>query len=123
MYAWLHDGLKNGVRRAVSYLESASHEMRDMRPRRADQLLAWRTVFAEHPLLGVGPGGFAVTIPELVPGGLAQEMHNSYLGVLAETGDVRILRIFFFLAAAIGNSVTLLRLTQPAYDPWALLVP
>ena len=90
-----------------------------MSPRRADQLVAWRTVFAEHPLLGVGPGGFAATIPELVPGGLAQEMHNSYLGVLAETGAVGSLLMFGLLAAAMARSVRFLGWTRRARDPEA----
>ena len=122
LYERHHDELPYGVRRAVSFLESDSHDLRDMSPRRADQLLAWRTVFAEHPLLGVGPGGFAATIPELVPGGLAQEMHNSYLGVLAETGAVGGLLMFGLLAAAMARSVTFLRRTRRARDPEALMV-
>ncbi|TMA67667.1 MAG: hypothetical protein E6J69_09175 [Deltaproteobacteria bacterium] len=117
-----HDELPYGIRRAVSFLESDSHDLRDMSPRRADQLVAWRTVFAEHPLLGVGPGGFAATIPELVPGGLAQEMHNSYLGVLAETGAVGSLLMFGLLAAAMARSVRFLGWTRRARDPEALMV-
>jgi len=65
-----------------------------MSPRRADQLLAWRTVFAEHPLLGVGPGGFAATIPSSCRADSHRKMHNSYLGVLAETGAVGGLLMF-----------------------------
>src|SRR3989442_9428892 len=89
LYERHHDEVPYGVRRAVSFLESDSHDLPDMSPRRADQLLACRTVFAEHPLLGVGPGGFAATIPQLLSGGLAQEIHNPYLGVLAATGAFR----------------------------------
>jgi hypothetical protein len=121
LYERHHDELPYGVRRAISFIESDSHDLRDMSPRRADQLLAWRTVFAEHPLLGVGPGGFAATIPKLVPGGLAQEMHNSYLGVLAETGIVGSLLMFGLLAAAMARSVTFLRRTRRARDPEALM--
>src|SRR5438128_441832 len=122
LYERHHDELPYGFRRAVSFLESDSHDLRDMSPRRADMLIAWPTVFAEHPLLGVGPGGFAANIPKLVPGGLAQEMHNSYLGVLAETGAIGGLLMFGLLAAAMARSATFLGRTRRARDPEALMV-
>src|SRR5207253_1831794 len=82
------DELPYGIRRSFSYVQEDTLELDELSIGRADQLQTFYTVFAEHPLVGVGPGGFAAWVPRVVPGGKAQEMHNSYLGVLGETGAI-----------------------------------
>ena len=115
------DELPYGARRAVSFVSSDTYDLGEMSRGRADQLLAFHTVFANHPLVGVGPGGFAATIPRLVPGGKAQEMHNSYLGVLAETGAIGGLIMFGLLATAMARSLAFLERSARARDPDALM--
>jgi O-antigen ligase len=97
-----------GIRRALSIVESASYELRDLSHGRADQLETWGTVFAEHALLGVGLDQFRNGVPQLVLGGKAQEMHNSYLAVLAETGLVGGVLMLGLLGIALRRSISFL---------------
>jgi hypothetical protein len=94
-----------GVRRALSFLEEDEFELSKLSHGRADQLETWYTVFAEHPLLGVGLDQFRGNVPRLVAGGKAQEMHNSYLAVLAEGGLAGALVMFPLLGAVLARSV------------------
>ena len=97
-----------GIRRALSLVEAASYELRDLSHGRADQLEVWGTVFAKHALLGVGLDQFRDNVPELVLGGKAQEMHNSYLAVLAETGLAGGLLMLGLLGTALTRSISFL---------------
>jgi O-antigen ligase len=98
-----------GIRRALSLVDTESLELRDLSHGRADQLIAWQTVFGEHPWLGVGPDQFRYSIPRLVLGGKAQEMHNTYLAVLAEAGLAGGVMIFVLLADALARAAAFLR--------------
>src|SRR5205809_451609 len=73
------------------------------------------------PLVGVGPGGFAAWVPRVVPGGKAQEMHNSYLGVLGETGAIGGLIMLALLADAMARTLRFLLWAVRARDPDALM--
>src|SRR5206468_998971 len=97
------DELPYGIRRSFSYVQEDTLELDELSIGRADQLRTFYTVFAEHPLVGVGPGGFAAWVPRVVSGGKAQEMHNSYLGVLGETGAIGGLIMLALLADAMAR--------------------
>ena len=105
------------LRRAFSLFESDSLDLRELSHGRADQLLTWKTVFAENPLIGVGPGSFRYNIPRLVPGGKAQEMHNSYLGILAETGLVGGFLMFGLIGTVLARAGALLSTTARGTNP------
>src|SRR5439155_1060211 len=51
------DELPYGIRRSFSYVQEDNLELDELSRGRADQLQTFYTVFAEHPLVGVGPGG------------------------------------------------------------------
>src|SRR5436190_1977443 len=115
------DELPYGVRRSFSYVQEDNLELDELSRGRADQLQTFYTVFAEHPLVGVGPGGFAAWVPRVVPGGKAQEMHNSYLGVLGETGAIGGLIMLALLADAMLRTFRFLQWAARARDPDALM--
>src|SRR5881296_567245 len=115
------DELPYGIRRSFSYVQDDTLELDELSRGRADQLHTFYTVFAEHPLVGVGPGGFAAWVPRVVPGGKAQEMHNSYLGVLGETGAIGGLLMLGLLADAMVRSLGFLHWASRARDPDALM--
>ena len=115
------DELPYGVRRAFSYVQEDTYELDELSRGRADQLQTFYTVFAEHPLVGVGPGGFAEWVPRVVPGGKAQEMHNSYLGVLGETGLIGGLIMLGLLADVMARILRFLRWAARARDSDALM--
>ena len=97
------------LRRALSFIDQDRFELRELSHGRADQLTTWQTVFVEHPILGVGLDQFRYNVPRMVLGGKAQEMHNSYLSVLAETGVVGGLVMFTLLGTALLRSIAFLR--------------
>src|SRR6266478_4926229 len=115
------DELPYGVRRSFSYVQEDTLELDELSRGRADQLQTFYTVFAEHPLVGVGPGGFAAWVPRVVPGGKAQEMHNSYLGVLGETGLIGGLIMLGLLADVMVRTLRFLLWAVRARDPDALM--
>src|SRR5438046_6817160 len=115
------DELPYGIRRSFSYVQEDTLELDELSIGRADQLRTFYTVFAEHPLVGVGPGGFAAWVPRVVPGGKAQEMHNSYLGVLGETGAIGGLIMLALLADAMARTLRFLLWAVRARDPDALM--
>src|SRR2546426_5431705 len=115
------DELPYGIRRSFSYVQDDTYELDELSRGRADQLQTFYTVFAEHPLVGVGPGGFAAWVPRVVPGGKAQEMHNSYLGVLGETGLIGGLIMLGLLADVTARTLRFLLWAWRARDPDALM--
>src|SRR6266699_3802682 len=115
------DELPYGIRRSFSYVQEDTFELDELSRGRADQLQTFYTVFAEHPLVGVGPGGFAAWVPRVVPGGKAQEMHNSYLGVLGETGLIGGLIMLGLLADVTARTLRFLLWAVRARDADALM--
>src|SRR5213596_2938783 len=115
------DELPYGIRRSFSYVQEDTLELDELSIGRADQLRTFYTVFAEHPLVGVGPGGFAAWVPRVVPGGKAQEMHNSYLGVLGETGAIGGLIMLALLADAMARTLRFLWWASRVRDADALM--
>ena len=113
--------LPYGIRRSFSYVQEDTFELDELSIGRADQLRTFYTVFAEHPLVGVGPGGFAAWVPRVVPGGKAQEMHNSYLGVLGETGLIGGLIMLGLLADVMVRTLRFFYWAVRARDPDALM--
>jgi O-antigen ligase len=113
--------LPYGIRRSFSYVQEDTFELDELSIGRADQLRTFYTVFAEHPLVGVGPGGFAAWVPRVVPGGKAQEMHNSYLGVLGETGLLGGLIMLGLLADVMVRTLRFFSWAARARDPDALM--
>ena len=113
--------LPYGIRRSFSYVQEDTFELDELSIGRADQLRTFYTVFAEHPLVGVGPGGFKDWVPRVVPGGKAQEMHNSYLGVLGETGLLGGLIMLGLLADVLARLLRFLWWAARARDPDALM--
>src|SRR5881628_887507 len=113
--------LPYGIRRSFSYVQEDTFELDELSIGRADQLRTFYTVFAEHPLVGVGPGGFAAWVPRVVPGGKAQEMHNSYLGVLGETGAIGGLIMLALLADAMARTLRFLWWASRVRDADALM--
>ncbi len=113
--------LPYGVRRSFSYVQEDTLELDELSIGRADQLRTFYTVFAEHPLVGVGPGGFAAWVPRVVPGGKAQEMHNSYLGVLGETGAIGGLIMLALLVDAMARTLRFLWWASRVRDADALM--
>ena len=111
------DDLPFALRRVFSLFETDSLDLRELSHGRADQLLTWKTVFAENPLIGVGPGSFRYNIPRLVPGGKAQEMHNSYLSILAETGLVGAFLMFGLIGIVLARAAALFRAMLRQNDP------
>jgi O-antigen ligase len=111
------DDLPFAVRRALSFADTDSQTLRELSHGRANQLEAWSTAFAEHPILGVGLDQFRYRVPQVVLGAKAQEMHNSYLAVLAETGLAGALVMFAILATVLARSMAFLRATWRARQP------
>src|SRR3989442_856212 len=72
-------------------------------------------------LVVVVPGGFAAWVPRVVPGGKAQEMHNSYLGVLGETGAIGGLIMLALLADAMARTLRFLWWASRVRDADALM--
>ncbi len=74
--------------------------------------VAWQA-FLEHPIMGVGPGGFGTYLhrrDSAYPA--AQTVNNEYFELLAETGVFGFLTLFLFSAVLILQSVRVLRSPQ-----------
>ena len=97
------------VQRALSFLEEDNLDLQRMSRGRANQLETWYAVFASRPLLGVGLDQFRTYVPLEVAGGKAQEMHNSYLAVLAEEGMLGAAVMFSLLGVVLMTSVDFFR--------------
>ncbi len=73
-----------------------------MSPTRHYQLQGFEVAAARYPFTGVGVGDFYSRNTALAPGAWSpHEIHNTYLGVWAETGIVGVVGLFLFLLAAI----------------------
>lgn len=92
---------------------------------RADFWRAALTIWSEHPVLGVGPGGFAAAYAEArVPGGKnflqatifepPPHAHNLFLNLLAEEGVVGLAAF----AAVLGLSTRQALRLRRSQDPW-----
>jgi len=78
--------LPYSFQRAFSVLDGVS-SLERMSPTRYYQFQGWQVAAAERPWLGVGTGDFKTRATSLVPAAWhAHEVHNTYLGVWAETG-------------------------------------
>jgi O-Antigen ligase len=104
------------VQRALSFLEEDNLDLQQMSRGRANQLETWYTVFASRPLLGVGLDQFRNYVPLEVAGGKAQEMHNSYLAVLAEEGMLGAAVMFTLLGAVLMTSLDFFRRARRMAD-------
>src|SRR5437879_1811855 len=115
------DELPSGIRRSFSYVQDDTLELDELSRGRADQLQTFYTVLAEHPLGGVGPGGFAAWVPREGAGGRARQMHNSYLGVLGETGLIGGLSMLGLLADVTARTLRFLLWAVRAREPDSLM--
>jgi O-antigen ligase len=85
--------------RALS-IASGEGSLERLSPTRYYQFLGWEIAAAEYPLLGVGAGDFHSRTTSFVPAAWkSHEIHNTYLGVWAETG---ILGIALLVALYLG---------------------
>src|SRR6266542_1851174 len=105
------------VQRALSFVDQDSFELADLSAGRANQFAAWQTVFVHHPVVGVGLDQLRYYVPRLVVGAKAQEAHNTYLAVLAETGVVGGLLIFTLLGVVLVRGLQFLRRALHVYGP------
>jgi O-antigen ligase len=79
--------------RAFSIVSGES-SLERLSPTRYYQFLGWEIAAAEYPLFGVGAGDFHSRTTSFVPAAWkSHEIHNTYLGVWAETGILGILAL------------------------------
>jgi|GEM_PF-1296373 len=89
--------------------------------------------FLEHPLTGIGSGGFArqrESLPqvfqiELDPSSIQTYQtgtHNKVLEVMSDTGIVGLVAYIFWFVAAMGFSLKVLRSSNIRYDTYAIAV-
>ncbi|HMB68385.1 MAG TPA: O-antigen ligase family protein [bacterium] len=82
--------------RAFSILDGTA-DLESLSPTRYHQFLGWKVAAAEYPWVGVGTGDFRERATSLVPQAwLSHEIHNTYLGVWAETGLFGIFALTLF---------------------------
>jgi O-antigen ligase len=93
------------IQRALSFVDGDSYELDQLSVPRANQWAVWKEVFADHPILGVGPNQFQNYVPRIVAGAKAQEAHDSYLAVLAETGVCGAALVFTLLGTVLGRAL------------------
>jgi O-antigen ligase len=89
---------------------------------RAALMLAGVLMFLDHPVLGVGPGGFAgllerygAQIPQLWD--YLPTPHNAYVQMAAETGMVGLAVFLFFLGSVLFPAVRSVRASAIAAEP------
>ncbi len=84
--AWVSGYLPFSFQRAFSIV-SGTGSLETLSPTRYYQYLGWEVAAAEYPLTGVGAGNFHELTTSFVPAAWkSHEIHNTYLGVWAETG-------------------------------------
>ncbi len=90
---------------------------------RAVEMMAAALVFADHPLVGVGPGMFkyyyaeyAVKAGGSVEPGLTRQAHNLYLGIAADTGLLGLI-LFFAVVVMLFRSLARTRRRLLDKDP------
>ena len=82
--------------RAFSILDGTA-DLESLSPTRYHQFLGWKVAAAEYPWIGVGTGDFRERATALVPQAwLSHEIHNTYLGIWAETGVFGIFALTVF---------------------------
>lgn len=85
--------------RAFSIVSGES-SLERLSPTRYYQFLGWEIAAAEYPIFGVGAGDFHSRTTSFVPAAWkSHEIHNTYLGIWAETG---ILGIFALILLYLG---------------------
>lgn len=90
------DALPFTFHRAFSILDS-ERSLESLSPTRYHQYLGWKVAAANYPWIGVGTGDFRERSTALVPQAwLSHEIHNTYLGVWAETGLIGIFALTAF---------------------------
>jgi O-antigen ligase len=118
VYGWLLDQLPFTFQRALSVVYLSAEEdssLKTLSPTRHYQMVGFRTAAAKYPLTGVGVGDFYTRNTALAPGAWeSHEIHNTYLGVWAETG---VLGIFALLLFYLGVAQALWQAISHAPDP------
>ena len=99
------------VQRALSFIDGDDADLDSLSVPRANQWAAWQEVFAEHPMIGVGPDQFQYWVPRIVAGAKPQEAHNTYLAVLAETGLCGGVFVFTLFASVLARVLSFWRST------------
>jgi len=105
IYGWLLDQLPFSFHRALSIVTMTGDEdesLESLSPTRHYQMVGFRTAAVEYPLTGVGVGDFYTRNTALAPGAWhSHEIHNTYLGVWAETGILGIVALVLFFMAVV----------------------
>jgi O-antigen ligase len=90
------DALPFSFHRALSILDGGG-SLESLSPTRYYQYQGWRVAAAEFPLIGLGTGDFKTRATSLAPAAwYSHEVHNTYLGVWAETGILGIAALAAF---------------------------
>jgi O-antigen ligase len=101
----LLERLPYSFQRALSivYLSGGDEEsLESLSPTRHYQIVGFQTAAAEYPWTGVGVGDFYTRNTALAPGAWhSHEIHNTYLGVWAETGILGIAALVLFYVAIV----------------------
>jgi O-antigen ligase len=125
----LLEKLPYSFHRAVSvlYLSGDDEEsLESLSPTRHYQMVGFQTAATEYPWTGVGVGDFYTRNTALAPGTWhSHEIHNTYLGVWAETGILGIAALVVFYVAivqALWQAIGRARIPEDAALGVALLV-
>jgi O-antigen ligase len=104
------DTMPFAFRRAFSIM-SSDGSLESLSPTRYHQFLGWQVAASHYPLLGVGTGDFNSRNTCFVADSWkSHEIHNTYLGVWAETGVFGILSLsMFYLGVLISAYQVLAR--------------
>lgn len=86
LFGAVNDALPFSFQRAFSIVSGES-SLEKLSPTRYYQFLGWEIAAADYPWTGVGAGDFHSRTTSFVPAAWkSHEIHNTYLGVWAETG-------------------------------------
>jgi hypothetical protein len=97
LWARAIEALPFSFHRALSVLDGVD-SLERMSPTRYYQYQGWRVAAAEFPWIGIGAGDFKTRATSLAPAAWhSHEVHNTYLGVWAETGvpGIAALAVFY----------------------------
>jgi O-antigen ligase len=103
IFAIVLQELPFSFQRAFSIASSGGlSSLEDLSQTRHYQIVGFQVAANKYPLTGVGVGDFYTRNTALAPGAWKHhEIHNTYLGVWAETGIVGILALFLFYLAIV----------------------